>query len=568
MKINNFLRDISTVALEQFNALTQSKTATQTLSQNTFLGDNAAIEHLSNRVAEQNQTLQVQDANVNLSQPVAVDFKTDFGDKAPKDITQADVMTVFYRKLGTHAGLVEPRLGEFVNAQMANKNGDKLYHLDKNGKPAKPYDAKEFAALKKNGVSDITPSQNTLVQLRQVKSNQTADVLLAKYQTPFGLDEKGLGKELAGLANNDLGAVKEVLSQLKQNDFLINQGQTSRVANQMISCMSENDLLLLAQKRKGDKFLKELNDDFKNNQTFSTDAFLTLQSQTQIETVRAKAKAVLLGDNTASLSDWEKTGVQSDATLDRLRVSDADKDKAREIFNRLYPNQKDNKIVAGSEEAEELNYLGKLVAQNKYNQAIDRAVAEVKADFPQLNEKTLKALLIQESGMSATPPPNGSFVGVAQMNPIAATTQGGITTNDRLDPEKAIPAAARILRAKAKSLESVKANWAFSKYGKPSEEDYIKFVVASYNAGEGRIAQAMDIAYEQGKSIAQERGLSGDEAEQFAKNYATKWDNLLNDQDPTQSPLYQAHPTDASRKYVEVRDYANRIYQLSRRQKQ
>jgi len=84
MKINNLLQNLSTVALEQFNALTELKNAAQTLPANTLLADNAAIEHLSNRVAEQNQILQVQNANADSSQPVAVDLKRTLATKHSK----------------------------------------------------------------------------------------------------------------------------------------------------------------------------------------------------------------------------------------------------------------------------------------------------------------------------------------------------------------------------------------------------------------------------------------------------------------------------------------------------
>ena len=54
--------------------------------------------------------------------------------------------------------------------------------------------------------------------------------------------------------------------------------------------------------------------------------------------------------------------------------------------------------------------------------------------------------------------------------------------------------------------------------------------------------------------------------ERFAKNYATKWDNIVNKQNPAQSPLYQA--VGGSGKYKEVSEYVRNITELSRRQKQ
>jgi len=58
-------------------------------------------------------------------------------------------MKVFYRKLGERAALVEPRLGEFVNERLSSNKSNQIYHLDKNGKPTKPYEPKEFNQIKK-----------------------------------------------------------------------------------------------------------------------------------------------------------------------------------------------------------------------------------------------------------------------------------------------------------------------------------------------------------------------------------------------------------------------------------
>ena len=381
---------------------------------------------------------------------------------------------------------------------------------------------------------------------------------------------------MAQLSKGNLREVQEVLSRLKNGDTLINQGQSLSVANQMLSNMSGDDIAFLAQKRSGNQFLKSISEEIKTSKTGAGFDVSSLFNSTKIENAREKALSNILGDKAVSQSNWEKNGLGGDAALNRLRVLDDDKKKAREIFDRLYPDKKNQALVSvkQSEAAKELDYLEKLVVQNKYNQTIDRAVAEIKPEFPQLDEKTLKALLIQESGLNPNASNSAGFVGIAQIG-TNDIRQGNITLAERNDPQKAIPAAVRILRAKMRSLEEGNAPngytspntkvgeaWGFKKYGTPKGDDYIKFMVASYNRGEGNIAQAMDYAYEDGKKIAQKSGLSGDEAEQFAKNYATRWDNLVNAQNPNESPLRKAT---SERGYNEVIYYVQDITNLSRR---
>ena len=120
------------------------------------------------------------------------------------------------------------------------------------------------------------------------------------------------------------------------------------------------------------------------------------------------------------------------------------------------------------------------------------------------------------------------YAGIAQFGRPAAREVGlqvgiaGSNSDERLDPSKAIPGAARLLNIKAKRLGEI----AFSRYGQPDGIEFWKFVTAAYNGGEGTVALAMGHAYRIGLSQARAQGLVGVEAVSFARRYASKWENL------------------------------------------
>ena len=126
----------------------------------------------------------------------------------------------------------------------------------------------------------------------------------------------------------------------------------------------------------------------------------------------------------------------------------------------------------------------------------------------------------------------------------------GSSSDERLDPSKAIPGAARLLNIKAQRLGEI----AFSRYGQPDGAEFWKFVTAAYNGGEGTIALAMGNAYRIGLGAARAKGLVGTEAVSFARRYASKWENLKTG--GVDSPLGQAaatyFPKIAAQKYQEI----------------
>jgi len=94
----------------------------------------------------------------------------------------------------------------------------------------------------------------------------------------------------------------------------------------------------------------------------------------------------------------------------------------------------------------------------------------------------LKALVAQESGDLTKHDTKGDIAGVAQMSTEAIKEVGG-RPEDRLDPNKAIPLAAKVLIQKARQLEAELDQI-------PQGPDYKKFVFASYNAGARTIVLA------------------------------------------------------------------------------
>lgn len=196
---------------------------------------------------------------------------------------------------------------------------------------------------------------------------------------------------------------------------------------------------------------------------------------------------------------------------------------------------------------------------NIYDDVIARAVEWC----PGLSPQVLKSLLKQESNFRPTVINSYGYAGIAQFGRPAAREVGlnvgvaGSASDDRLNPGKAIPGAARLLNIKAKRLGEL----AFSKYGQPTGMNFWKFVLAAYNGGEGTVSVAMGHAYRVGISKARSEGLVGADVVRFARNYASNWENLKIG--GTGSPLGLAaaryFPKIATQKYHEIGNYPTQI---------
>ena len=196
---------------------------------------------------------------------------------------------------------------------------------------------------------------------------------------------------------------------------------------------------------------------------------------------------------------------------------------------------------------------------SRFDQVIARSVEYC----PGLSPTVLKSLLAQESDFNPSVINQYGYAGIAQIGRDEAREAGltvgvaGSSMDERLNPYKAIPAAARLLNMKAQRL----GDTAFSRYGQPRGVELWKFVLAAYNSGEGTIALAMGHAHRQGLSLARSRGLVGTEATNFARSYASRWDNLV--EGGSKSPLAKAaaryFPEMATKKYYEISDYPKAI---------
>lgn len=193
----------------------------------------------------------------------------------------------------------------------------------------------------------------------------------------------------------------------------------------------------------------------------------------------------------------------------------------------------------------------------------DNVIAGAVQWCPGLSPAILKSLLAQESNFDTDVINRWGYAGIAQFGREAAREVGlrvgasGTAADERLDPSKAIPGAARLLHLKAQRLGAS----AFSRYGQPDGVEFWKFVLAAYNGGEGTVTLAMGHAYREGMARARSRGLVGTEAVAFARSYASKWDNLK--VGGMGSPLGLAaaryFPALAEMKYHEIGNYPTAI---------
>ncbi|HQU86562.1 MAG TPA: transglycosylase SLT domain-containing protein [Pyrinomonadaceae bacterium] len=200
---------------------------------------------------------------------------------------------------------------------------------------------------------------------------------------------------------------------------------------------------------------------------------------------------------------------------------------------------------------------------DNYTTRYDNVIANAIEWCPGLSPAVLKSLLAQESKFHPTVINSYGYAGIAQFGRVAAREVGlnvgvaGSSSDERLDPSKAIPGAARLLNIKAKRLGEI----AFSRYGQPDGVEFWKFVTAAYNGGEGTVALAMGNAYRVGLAQARSQGMVGTEAVSFARRYASKWENLK--VGGTGSPLGQAaatyFPKIATQKYHEIGNYPTQI---------
>lgn len=215
--------------------------------------------------------------------------------------------------------------------------------------------------------------------------------------------------------------------------------------------------------------------------------------------------------------------------------------------------------------------------QAKLNSAVpgphqwDDVIANAVQSCPGLSPAVLKSLLAQESNFNPTVINQYGYAGIAQFGRSAAREVGlnvgvaGSSGDERLDPTKAIPAAARLLNLKAQRLGEI----AFSRYGQPQGLEFWKFVLAAYNGGEGTIALAMGHAYREGLNQARANGLVGVDAIRSARQFASQWDNLLfgGASAPLSLAASRYFPSLAQSKFHEIGNYPIQIVSRSSIQK-
>ncbi|HET6975999.1 MAG TPA: transglycosylase SLT domain-containing protein [Pyrinomonadaceae bacterium] len=234
-------------------------------------------------------------------------------------------------------------------------------------------------------------------------------------------------------------------------------------------------------------------------------------------------------------------------------------------------------VIGGELRSDEIQSAFERAAQSPLNQdrafgdsgRFDDVIFQSVQWCPGLSPAILKSLLAQESNFNPAVINQYGYAGIAQFGRDSAREVGlqvgiaGSEMDERLNPYKAIPAAARLLNLKAQRLGDI----AFSRYGQPDGAEFWKFVLAAYNGGEGTVALAMGHAYRVGLAKAREQNLVGYDAVSFARSYASKWENLKSGGEDSPLGLAAARyfPLLALSKYHEIANYPTAIVARSLR---
>jgi soluble lytic murein transglycosylase-like protein len=183
--------------------------------------------------------------------------------------------------------------------------------------------------------------------------------------------------------------------------------------------------------------------------------------------------------------------------------------------------------------------------QNRYNGIIRDSLRH----WNRVDPLIVKSMMAQESGFAETKRNQYGYVGIMQIGPREAR-EVGLKTRGRIDerkiPLKAVPASVKLMKRKAKHLHAE----AFVRYGLPKGDEYWKFVSAAYNAGEGTMAKAMELAYGNRRPMQ------------------VKFKDVLvsKNGDYRATPLYRALPNRwrTAAKYREVSEYAENVIRRAR----
>lgn len=171
--------------------------------------------------------------------------------------------------------------------------------------------------------------------------------------------------------------------------------------------------------------------------------------------------------------------------------------------------------------------------QNDYDKQILESIKDPKNPWPDFSPKILKSMVAQESGFKPKADNGKGFVGLTQMNKATAEGEGKLSFSNgdpRTEPDKIIPGTLRVLTAKDKALEvgatikgksgKVEKYPGFNYYGKPNAEDKVKFALAAYNGGQGKVLRAIKEAY--GDNIPKD-GVKFDDVERFLPTESRKY---------------------------------------------
>lgn len=207
-------------------------------------------------------------------------------------------------------------------------------------------------------------------------------------------------------------------------------------------------------------------------------------------------------------------------------------------------------------------------AENAYNDLIEQSILEHWADQENpLDPMMFKALIAVESSFKTNAYSRTGCAGLVQLSPDTAKRFGLSLhpVDERLIPEKAIPAGVKVLaekqlvvlqpdnyygillgRPEKKLSFGTTVHQHYQTAGTPTGDNLFHLGFASYNGGGGTVMRAMAKAVEMGKN-------------------PLDW-NALVGSGPADSPLYQAcvlvYKNGAPGKYREMAEYPRKIYSL------
>jgi len=208
-------------------------------------------------------------------------------------------------------------------------------------------------------------------------------------------------------------------------------------------------------------------------------------------------------------------------------------------------------VAAFKEDGAPLYEIGPVVTSGQGR--FDALIMESLRPYPDIDPLIYKSLLFQESKMEPKRTNPQGFAGVAQLGKRTAIDEAKLSVgatakrngkweydpkDQRFDPEKAIPGAAKVLSMKMRDIDRyLQKKGIQDQY---SSEEKWQFYLAAYNAGQGTVTRTIEMAIQAGVP-------------------APTWDDLIAG-NPTESHLWKGMGTlRSAQKYQEISKFPREV---------